>query len=316
MAEVARLAEVDTSCPCGTLPGAVGAAVEICPELSVVVPVHNEAENIAPLVGEIVSALTGVAVFEIVYVDDGSSDATLDALVAARLRTPMLRILRHARSAGQSAAVRTGVLAARGRWIATLDGDGQNDPADIPALLERARTIALQRRNAGVLIAGWRNKRRDTWFTRWQSKLANGIRSQLLRDGTLDTGCGLKVYARALFISLPYFDHMHRFMPALVKHAGGEVQSVAVNHRPRTRGSSHYGLLNRLWAGIVDTAGVMWLARRTRVPDTVEIDFKAHAEAGTRIYAAADARVGEQAQPAVARTVASDDWAPRSSDAA
>ena len=315
MAEVARLAEVDTSCPCGTLPGAAGAAVEICPELSVVVPVHNEAENIAPLVGEIVSALTRVAVFEIVYVDDGSSDATLDALVAERLRTPMLRILRHARSSGQSTAVRTGVLAARGRWVATLDGDGQNDPADIPALLELARATALQRGNDGVLIAGWRNKRRDTWFTRWQSKLANGIRSRLLRDGTPDTGCGLKVYARQLFVSLPYFDHMHRFMPALVQRAGGEVHSVAVNHRPRTRGHSHYGLLNRLWAGIVDTAGVMWLARRARVPECVELDFAAQTAVSTRIVAATDSRWSPQTPQSVTRSAPPVGQTPRSTDA-
>jgi len=240
------------------------------PELSVVVPVHNEAGNIDSLVGEIVGALTGVTSFEIVYVDDGSSDTTLDSLTAARQHTPMLRVLRHARSMGQSTALRTGVLAARGLWIATLDGDGQNDPADIPALLVRARELTLQRGDHAVLIAGWRSRRRDSWYTRWQSKVANALRSRLLRDGTPDTGCGLKVYARELFVALPYFDHMHRFMPALVKRAGGEVQSLPVNHRPRTNGRSHYGLLNRLGAGIVDTAGVMWLARRARLPDTLE----------------------------------------------
>ena len=290
MAEVARLADGDTHCHGGTESGDEWAAAEFCLELSVVVPVHNEAENIAPLIGEIVAALTGLAHFEIVYVDDGSSDATLNALATARLRAPMLRVLRHARGTGQSTAVRTGVLAARGRWIATLDGDGQNDPADIPALLHRARAIALRRGDDGVLIAGWRNKRRDPWYTRWQSKLANGIRSRLLRDGTPDTGCGLKVFARALFVSLPYFDHMHRFMPALVKRAGGEVHSVAVNHRPRTRGRSHYGLLNRLWAGIIDTAGVIWLARRARVPDTLELDFDAQTALPTRMVAAVDSR--------------------------
>ena len=290
MAEVARLADIDTHCHGGTESGEEWAAAEICLELSVVVPVHNEAENIAPLVAEIVAALTHVALFEIVYVDDGSSDATLEALSAARQSAPMLRVLRHARGTGQSTAVRTGVCAARGRWIATLDGDGQNDPADIPALLHRARAIALRRGDDGVLIAGWRNKRRDPWYTRWQSKLANGIRSRLLRDGTPDTGCGLKVFARALFVSLPYFDHMHRFMPALVKRAGGEVHSVAVNHRPRTRGRSHYGLLNRLWAGIIDTAGVIWLARRARVPDTLELDFDAQTALPTRMVAAVDSR--------------------------
>jgi len=250
---------------------AVAAAAEPRTELSVVVPVHNEAENIQSLLGEIVAALADAGSFEIVYVDDGSTDATPAALAAARQLVPMLRVLRHARSMGQSTALRTGVLAARGHWIATLDGDGQNDPADIPALLARARELARQRGDNAVLIAGWRSQRRDGWYTRWQSKLANGVRSRLLRDGTPDTGCGLKVYARELFVALPYFDHMHRFMPALVKRAGGEVHSMAVNHRPRTRGRSHYGMLNRLWAGIVDTAGVMWLARRARLPDTLEL---------------------------------------------
>jgi dolichol-phosphate mannosyltransferase len=257
------------------------------PELSVVVPVHNEAGNIDSLVGEIVATLTGVASFEIVYVDDGSSDATLDSLTAARQHAPMLRVLRHARSMGQSTALRTGVLAARGLWIATLDGDGQNDPADIPALLAHARELARQRGDNAVLIAGWRSRRRDSWYTRWQSKIANALRARLLRDGTPDTGCGLKVYARELFMALPYFDHMHRFMPALVKRAGGEVRSLPVNHRPRTRGSSHYGLFNRLGAGIVDTAGVMWLARRARLPDTLELGNEAAPAAGTKPVARA-----------------------------
>jgi dolichol-phosphate mannosyltransferase len=200
-------------------------------ELSVVVPVHNETGNIQSLVGEIVGALTGVASFEIVYVDDGSSDTTLDTLTAARQQAPMLRVLRHARSMGQSTALRTVVLAARGLWIATLDGDGQNDPADIPALLALARELVHQRGDNAVLIAGWRSRRRDGWYTRWQSKIANALRARLLRDGTPDTGCGLKVYARELFIALPYFDHMHRFMPALVQQGGGRVVSVPVNHQ-------------------------------------------------------------------------------------
>ena len=247
------------------------------PELSVVVPVHNEAENIRPLIDETVRALDGVAAFEIVYVDDCSSDATPEALAAARQSAPMLRVLRHAQPMGQSAAVTSGVLAARGQWIATLDGDGQNDPADIPRLLERARELAQARGEDAVLIAGWRNQRRDSWYTRTQSRLANGVRSRLLHDGTPDTGCGLKLYSRALFLRLPNFDHMHRFMPALAQRAGAGVQSVPVNHRPRTRGRSHYGMLNRLWAGVVDTAGVMWLARRARRPDALEVGLEAAA---------------------------------------
>lgn len=239
-------------------------------ELSVVVPVHNEQDNIAPLVREIVSALLGVVPFEIVYVDDGSRDGTADALRRAQEATPMLRVVRHDRSVGQSTAIRTGVLAAHGRWIATLDGDGQNDPADIPALLTRACWLAAQRGDERVLIAGWRTNRRDTAYTRWQSRIANAVRARLLGDGTPDTGCGLKVYSRATFLALPYFDHMHRFMPALVRREGGQVQSVPVNHRARLRGQSHYGMMNRLWTGLVDMAGVIWLTRRGRMPRVTE----------------------------------------------
>ncbi len=229
-------------------------------------PVHNESENIEPLITEIVAALSGVVSYEIIYVDDGSNDATGDALRLMQPQVTALRVLRHDRSVGQSTAIRSGVLAARGRWIATLDGDGQNDPADIPALLTRACSLASQRGDDRVLIAGWRTQRRDTGFTRWQSRIANGVRSRLLRDGTPDTGCGLKVYSRATFVALPYFDHMHRFMPALVRREGGAIESVPVNHRARTRGQSHYGLMNRLWTGLVDMAGVVWLARRAKVP--------------------------------------------------
>jgi dolichol-phosphate mannosyltransferase len=260
-----------------TSPVAVAATVRrdvvpVAPELSVVVPVQNEADNIAPLLHEINAALHGVVSFEIVYVDDGSSDHTVQRLREAQHKiAPMLRVLRHDRRSGQSTAVRTGVMAARGRWIATLDGDGQNDPADIPQLLDRARAVAASRGDDRLLIAGWRTQRRDSGFTRWQSRIANGVRSKLLGDGTPDTGCGLKVYTRAMFVSLPYFDHMHRFMPALVRRAGGEVHSVPVNHRPRERGTSHYGMMNRLWTGLVDMAGVMWLARRARVPKIVEL---------------------------------------------
>ena len=239
-------------------------------ELSVVVPVHNERENIAPLVCEIVAALSNVVPFEIIYVDDGSSDGTGDALQHAALHTPMLRVLRHDQRAGQSTAIRSGVLAARGKWIATLDGDGQNDPADIPALLREACSLAAQRGDDCVLIAGWRTTRRDSTCTRWQSQVANRVRARLLNDGTPDTGCGLKIYARSIFVSLPYFDHMHRFMPALVRREGGEVLSVPVNHRARLRGQSHYGLMNRLWTGLVDVTGVMWLSRRVRAPRVSE----------------------------------------------
>jgi dolichol-phosphate mannosyltransferase len=239
-------------------------------ELSVVVPVNNEQANIAPLVTEIVTALSGVVAFEIVCVDDGSSDDTPDVLRRAQADAPMLRVLRHERRAGQSTAIRTGVTAARGRWIATLDGDGQNDPKDIPTLLTRACALAVQRGDERVLVAGWRTRRNDAPHKRWQSTIANSVRARILKDDTPDSGCGLKVYARSIFVALPYFDHMHRFMPALVLREGGTVQSVPVNHRARARGTSHYGVLNRLWAGVVDMAGVMWLTRRSRATRVTE----------------------------------------------
>ncbi len=250
----------------------VSPAPSVCAvALSVIVPVHNEQENIVPLVREIVTALSGVVPFEIVYVDDGSTDGTPEALRRVQAEAPMLRVLRHDRSAGQSTAIRSGVVAARGPWIATLDGDGQNDPGDILALLTKACSSATQRGDDRVLIVGWRTNRRDSSYTRWQSKIANGVRSRLLRDGTPDTGCGLKVFARSLYVALPYFDHMHRFLPALVRREGGDVQSVPVNHRARTRGQSHYGVMNRLWTGVVDMIGVIWLTRRARVPRVAEL---------------------------------------------
>jgi len=238
-------------------------------QLSVVVPVRNEADNVAPLVEEIRDALEGRCDYEVVYVDDGSTDATLERLIDLQRGFARLRVLRHARCCGQSTAIRTGVRAARGRWIATLDGDGQNDPADIPRLL--AERDARGGEGARLMVAGWRRRRHDDWLRRVSSRVANAVRARLLRDGTPDTGCGLKLFPRELFLELPYFDHMHRFLPALVRRAGGEVVSVEVNHRPRTRGRSKYGLHNRLWASLVDLAGVMWLMRRSRLPQVEEV---------------------------------------------
>lgn len=283
----------------------------VLPELSVVVPVHNEAGNVALLIAEIVAALSGVTSFEIIYVDDGSSDDTPAALTSALLVTPMLRVLRQARQSGQSTAIRTGVLAARGRWIATLDGDGQNDPSDIPPMLARACAVAQRRGDDGVLIAGWRKLRRDGWYTRWQSRVANATRSRLLGDGAPDTGCGLKVYARAVFVALPYFDHMHRFMPALVRRAGGEVVSVPVNHRPRTRGQSHYGLLDRLWTGLVDMAGVFWLARRAHVTDVVELHLEGKAITRDRCIATTAARLASTVRHPMPVAAADGSWPTR-----
>jgi len=237
------------------------------PHLSVVVPVHDEGGNIVPLIDEIRRALAPLSPFEIVVVDDGSADDTLARLEAAAVSTPELRIIRHVSQAGQSTALYTGVRYAHAPLIATLDGDGQNDPADVPALLARYRETVDGR---PLLVIGHRTARRDSFVTRASSRIANSVRAWLLKDRTLDTGCGLKLFARDLFLALPYFDHMHRFLPALVLRSGGRVVSVPVRHRPRTKGQSHYGIHNRLWIGIVDLLGVAWLMRRSRLPDTAE----------------------------------------------
>ena len=238
-------------------------------ELSIVVPVRNEAENILPLLAEIHAALEGRGEFEVVYVDDGSRDQTAARLAEALAQYPRLRVLAHRASCGQSAALMTGVRAARGEWIATLDGDGQNDPADIARLLAArdgaTRPARLQ------LVAGYRRKRHDHWWKRFASRIANGVRSRLLGDATPDTGCGLKLIERSAYLELPFFEHMHRFLPALVQRNGGATLSVEVSHRPRTRGRSNYGVLDRLWVGIVDLAGVMWLKRRASRPEATEV---------------------------------------------
>jgi dolichol-phosphate mannosyltransferase len=230
----------------------------VTPEVSVVVPVCNEAENVGGLAQEIATALAGRA-FEVLFVDDGSTDNTAAAVVAARASIPQVRLLRHSFRSGQSAAVTSGVQHARAEWIATLDGDGQNDPADLPKLLA-ARSDPANK--DVVLFQGHRTTRKDTPFRRFQSSIANGVRSRLLGDGTPDTGCGIKLMHRASYMELPKFDHMHRFLPALFQRAGGRVISLPVHHRPRARGKSKYGMLDRLWVGIVDIGGVMWLRRR------------------------------------------------------
>ena len=222
-------------------------------EISVVVPVHNEALNVLPLLGRIEAALAGTVRFEAVFVDDRSSDDTARVLTDYAQTHPWLVVVRQRNNCGQSTAVRTGVREARGAVVATLDGDGQNDPADIPALLARWR--GLLDGPQPVLVAAWRATRRDTWLRRLSSRVANGVRSRLLGDATPDTGCGLKLFGRDDFLALPYFDHMHRFLPALVRRAGGIVVSVQVAHRPREHGQSHYGIHNRLVVGLIPDAG-------------------------------------------------------------
>jgi len=242
------------------------------PQLSVVVPVFNEQDNVGPLLREILAALRGkvafeAAAFEVIFVDDDSKDGTLAALQALKAEAPELRVLHHVKQSGQSTAIRTGVKAARGAWVATLDGDGQNDPADIPKLLE-ARASADR---AIKLFAGWRVNRRDSGSKRWASKWANKIRSGMLRDDTPDTGCGIKLFEREAFLDLPYFDHMHRYLPALMQRAGWKTVSVPVNHRPRSTGVSKYNNLNRALVGLRDLRGVSWLIVRSKRTGVEEV---------------------------------------------
>ena len=236
-------------------------------ELSVVVPVFNERDNIPPLLAEIAAALRGRVAYEVIYVDDDSTDDSRAVLAAQKALHPELRVLRHVQRSGQSTAVWNGVHAATAPWIATLDGDGQNDPADINKLLAARAGAALDVQ----LFAGWRTTRRDSFNKRISSKVANAVRSRMLRDATPDTGCGLKLFARETFLRLPYFDHMHRYLPALVRRAGFATLSVPVGHRPRTAGVSKYGMLDRLWVGLADLRGVAWLMRRAKVTAVEEL---------------------------------------------
>lgn len=232
---------------------------EAAPQISVVVPVCNEAENVEPLVREIHAALRSNH-YEMIFVDDGSTDDTAVILIRLKGELPSLRVLRHSFRSGQSAAVASGVRAARAPWVATLDGDGQNDPADIPKLVAVRDDPA--HRGVQLFQGNRKASRQDTAWRKLQSSIANGVRSGLLGDGTPDTGCGIKLFAREVFMELPRFDHMHRFLPALFQRQGARVISVPVSHRARTRGTSKYGMLNRAFVGIVDIVGVMWLRRR------------------------------------------------------
>jgi len=238
------------------------------PAVSVVVPVRNEADNLGLLADEIAAALNGRCTFELIYVNDGSADTTEQVLTALKSERPYLRQIKHAMSCGQSAAVRSGVAAARAPLVATLDGDGQNDPSFIPALLH-----AFDQGGVPIgLVAGQRVGRRSGAWKKFQSRIANGVRGALLRDGTRDSGCGLKVFRRDAFLALPYFDGLHRFLPALFRRDGYTIAYVDVIDRPRHAGQSNYGLWDRLWVGILDLAGVWWLVRRRRrVPQVSEV---------------------------------------------
>jgi dolichol-phosphate mannosyltransferase len=237
------------------------------PAVSVIVPVRNEAGNIAPLVAEIAAALSGRR-FEVIYVNDGSTDGTEAEINALRGAHPWLRLVKHAQSCGKAAALRTGMRAARGHIIVVMDGDCQNDPAYLPKLID-----ALEQGAPKVgLIAGQRVGRKTTGFKKFQSRIANAVRGSILRDGTRDTGCGLKAFRRDVFLSLPYFDGLHRFLPALIRREGYDIGYVDVVDRPRRHGVSNYGMWDRLWVGILDLFGVWWLIRRKRrVPEATEI---------------------------------------------
>ena len=230
---------------------------------------RNEAENIAPVIAEIAAALDGRWNYEIIYVNDGSTDATPERLASAMKSRPNLREVRHAASAGQSAAVRSGVRAAHGAIVATLDGDGQNNPAFLPALIS---AIEQGGERTG-LVAGQRVGRKDTGFKKIQSRIANTVRNAILHDGTRDTGCGLKAFRREVFLAMPYFDGLHRFLPALVRREGYDIAYVDVIDRPRHSGVSNYGFFDRLWIGIMDLAGVWWLIRRKK-PTPVATEVK------------------------------------------
>jgi dolichol-phosphate mannosyltransferase len=239
--------------------------------VSIVVPVRNEAENIVPLIEEISAALDGRWVYEIIYINDGSTDATADRLAAVMKQRGNLRQLRHAVSTGQSAAVRSGVRAARGAIVATLDGDGQNNPVFLPDLI----AAIVKGGDRTGLAAGQRVGRKDTGFKKFQSRAANAIRSAILHDGTRDTGCGLKAFRRDVFLMMPYFDGLHRFLPALMRREGYDIAYVDVIDRPRHSGVSNYGFFDRLWIGIMDLAGVWWLIRRKK-PTPVVTEVTSH----------------------------------------
>lgn len=255
--------------PTRTVVSTLPAAPPTPKRFSIVIPLNNEGENVAPLVRELRAALHGRQDYELILVDDGSTDGTAEEINRVAAETGPLRKLSHSSRRGQSTAIYNGVRAATTNFVVMLDGDLQNDPADIGRLLE---TLVDADDQLGLVI-GHRVERRDTLVRRWSSRIANAVRSSLLHDRTPDTGCGLKLVRRSVFLMLPYFDHMHRFLPALVQAAGFRVLSVPVRHRPRVNGKAHYGVWNRLWVGLVDLVGVAWLARRSLPRNYLEEDL-------------------------------------------
>ena len=239
------------------------------PELTVLIPVFNEAGNLVPLADEVAAAMNGVAAFEMIFVDDGSNDSTPAELESVQARHANARVIRHDRRAGKSAALTTGFRAARGDWIQTLDGDRQNDPADAARVWQQIHAPQPPARLG--LVAGIRKRRNDGAVKWLSSRIANGVRRAMLNDATPDTGCGFKLIRRDAAVRLPFFDGMHRFLPALVRRAGYDVMQVPVNDRPRTAGRSKYGFFGRLGAGIVDLLGVFWLTRRGTRAEATEI---------------------------------------------
>ena len=239
-------------------------------DLSIVIPIHNEENNIAKLLEEVVTAVQNVYSFEVLFVDDGSNDSSLQILKKLTSKYKFLRIIHHKIRSGQSAALLSGVNFSCGEWIVTLDGDGQNDPKDIITLLNQRNKYNFNQKL--FMFVGQRNKRIDSNYKKFQSRIANTIRKSLLNDHTPDTGCGLKLFQRSLFLSFPHFDHMHRFLPALAIIKGASIISIKVSHRKRYSGISHYGMIDRLFAGIYDLFGVLWLKKRLILVEPVEIN--------------------------------------------
>jgi dolichol-phosphate mannosyltransferase len=233
--------------------------------ISVIVPIKNEADNIESLINEIITALKSEIQFEIIYIDDGSDDTSLSVLQSLKQNMPFLRIIQHKTSCGQSAAIRSGILAARYNIIVTLDGDGQNVPADILKLVEKLRHASSN----VAMVAGQRKIRNDSLSKQYASKLANKIRGAILKDGVRDTGCGIKAFRRDAYLNLPYFDHMHRYFAALFKRDNYEILLCDVDHRPREAGISKYGNWDRFKVGMIDLCGVLWLLKRRKLTDTI-----------------------------------------------